>query len=112
MPKRSAEPLEQRGGSASPAETAQRMLDRSNSRSGVAMRQQHRVVRRHREEQRRPIALDDVVDGGRRDGPGPQDGRRADGEREVHRVAEAVREEQLGHAEAAVRSPDAEHARA
>ena len=74
------------------------------------MGEHHRVVRRHREEQRRPLAFDDVVNDGRRDGPGPEDAGGANREREIHAVSQPVREEQLGHAEAPVALADAEHA--
>ena len=69
----------------------------------LAMRQQHRVVRRHREEQRRTVALDEAVDDGRRHRAGPENRRRADRQREVHGVAEAVGEEELRDAEAPIR---------
>ena len=74
------------------------------------MRQQHAVTGRHRVEQRRPVLLDDRVDVLRRRRARPQDRRRADRERKIQRVAEAVGEEQLRHAEAAIRGGHAEDA--
>ena len=101
-PKRARNRSNSAGGSASPADTAAPDARQVELPLRLGVRQQHRVVRRHGEEQRRTVALDDVVDRRRRDRPGPEDGRRADRQGKVHAVAQAVGEEQLGDAEAPV----------
>src|SRR5580704_2208633 len=75
------------GGSASPADTASRTLDRSQA-----------------------VPPDNGIDIRGCGRTRPQHARRADGQRKVESVAEPVREKQLRHAEAAIRRPDSEHA--
>ena len=110
MPKRCLKRRNSGSGSASPADTACRTLDRSNSRGRRLMREQHGEVGRHAEEQRRPVALDDLVDARRHRRLGQQDRGGAHRERHVKRVAEPVGEEQFRRAEAAIALAHAEHA--
>src|SRR5438045_8668258 len=70
----------------------------------------HRLVRLYRDEQRRTMSFEQLEDGRRRHRAWPENRRGSDRERKIHRVAEPVRKEQLGDAEAAVRGFDAEHA--
>ena len=72
-------------------------------------RGQRGVERRHPEEQRRPGLLEPLAYDVRARPAGLQDGRRPDGEREEHRVADAVGEEHLRDRERRVVGGDAEH---
>jgi len=74
------------------------------------VRQQHRVMSRHREEQRGTVTLDDLVHRRCRDRAGPQDRGRANRQGKVHAVSQAIGEEQLRDAEAPVLFMDAEDA--
>ena len=88
---------------------------RANARqievAALAMvREHHREMCRHGVEQRRPITLNQIVDDGRSDGTRPENTGGADGEREIHRVAEPVRKEQFRDAEAPILPVDPQHA--
>ena len=115
-PNRSRNRAKTDGGRDSPADIAQRMLDEiefaplTSAPPDPGVRQQHRVMRRDREEQSGTIAFDQAVCDRCGHRTRPENAGRANGERKVHRVAKAIREEQLGDAEAPVRRVDAEHA--
>jgi hypothetical protein len=64
--------------------------------------EQHRIMGRHREEQRRTESFDSRVDLAGRHRARPEDRRRPHREGEVHAVAETVREVQLRDAQATI----------